>query len=117
MLRRCVPCGTPALSLRICELTRGFPLHEHKTQAHADPAVIAKAAEGIALFQGINREDRTVLFDSMYLFDYTPGEFIMKQARDTRCQSRPVSASSDYQTFASDSPRSFLRSVDRARRA
>lgn len=58
-------------------------------QAHADPAVIAKAAEGIALFQGINREDRAVLFETMFLFDYTPGEFIMKQVR---CGQGPVLA-------------------------
>lgn len=44
-----------------------------------DPAVVAKAVEGIALFQGINPDDSSVLFDSMYEFEFAPGEHIMKK--------------------------------------
>ena len=49
---------------------------------HADPAVIAKAAAGIALFQNIHKEDRQTLFESMYLLEYVPGEYIMKQGEE-----------------------------------
>lgn len=51
------------------------------TQARVDPSVVAKAVEGIALFQGLSQDDRAILFQSMYEFEFAPGDYIMKKAR------------------------------------
>lgn len=52
-----------------------------RAQARVDAAVVARAVEGIALFQDINPDDSAVLFESMYEFEFAPGEHIMKKAR------------------------------------
>jgi len=53
-------------------------------KAAADVRVVAKAVDGIALFAGIPKEDRVLLFASMYQFDYAPGEYIMRQGEEGR---------------------------------
>ena len=53
-------------------------------KAAADVRVVAKAVEGIALFTGIPKEDRALLFAAMYQFDYAPGEYIMRQGEEGR---------------------------------
>ena len=53
-------------------------------KAAADVRIVAKAAEGMPLFAGINKEDRAALFASMYTFDYAAGEYIMKQGEEGR---------------------------------
>jgi CRP-like cAMP-binding protein len=70
-----VPCSERRLP------TEGGPV---VPKAAADVRVVAKAAEGIALFAGIPKEDRAALFASMYTFDYAANEFIMKQGEEGR---------------------------------
>ena len=50
-----------------------------RAQAHVDPTAVAKAASGIALFAGVAEKDRQILWASMFVCVYAPGEFIMKQ--------------------------------------
>lgn len=53
-------------------------------RAHRDVAVIAKACEGISLFQGLHEDDRKELFQSMYLLEYQPRQDIVKQGEEGR---------------------------------
>mmetsp|Transcript_39149 Transcript_39149/g.54353 ORF Transcript_39149/g.54353 Transcript_39149/m.54353 type:complete len:817 (+) Transcript_39149:48-2498(+) len=53
-------------------------------RAHRDVQVIAKACDGISIFQGIHKEDRRALYESMYQLEYQPGENIVCQGEDGR---------------------------------
>ena len=53
-------------------------------KAAVDTKVIASACDGIALFQGLHKDDRTRLYESMYQLEYSPGEDIIKQGEDGR---------------------------------
>jgi len=53
-------------------------------RAHRDVGVIAKACEGISLFQGLHEDDRKELFQSMYLLEYQPNQDIIKQGEEGR---------------------------------
>ncbi|KAK3271499.1 hypothetical protein CYMTET_20158 [Cymbomonas tetramitiformis] len=53
-------------------------------RAHKDINVIAKACDGIAIFQGLHSEDRRQLFENMYMLEYSVGENIVTQGEDGR---------------------------------
>jgi len=53
-------------------------------RAHLDTMVIAKACEGIALFQSLHVEDRSAVFSNMYQLTYSPSTQIVQQGEDGR---------------------------------
>lgn len=61
--------------------TEGGPAAQ---KAALDVRVVAKAAEGIALFASVPKEDRAALFAAMFTFDYAPKEYIMRQGEEGR---------------------------------
>eukprot|EP00241_Pyramimonas_parkeae_P004368 CAMPEP_0114238804 /NCGR_PEP_ID=MMETSP0058-20121206/8116_1 /TAXON_ID=36894 /ORGANISM="Pyramimonas parkeae, CCMP726" /LENGTH=813 /DNA_ID=CAMNT_0001350931 /DNA_START=367 /DNA_END=2807 /DNA_ORIENTATION=- len=53
-------------------------------RAHRDLTVIAKACDGIPIFQGLHRDDRRALYENMYQLQYNPGEKVVVQGEEGR---------------------------------